>query len=346
MYMKQSSNFLNAYLATRNSVAYFEENELRCLKIGGQGALEVLDIICPCDVFLHDGQIKHTLLLGDDGIPIADIYIGKENDEFYILGYGLTSKELTEWIKKHVPSEEDVSIIDVMKSHKGVTLDGPFSWELCAEILGSDILGLPYLGMLLKENTFIFRAGNTGEYGYHLLIQNGDYDSFIDRMVGIGNDYDLKKSSEEVKAQCVLENFVFDIEQEGKLNLSVMELQLQWRISRLKSHYPGAKSISKIRNSGWNRRLTCFTSEELIEIDATLTCYGEPIGKVVAFGYSPLREEYVGKAIINSPYWHSGIDDYYAGKVKIQTISAPSVFNRSLGISPYRDSYSSRKRED
>ena len=165
-------------------------------------------------------------------------------------------------------------------------------------------------------------------------------------MISLGNEYDLKKSNEGVKAQCVLENFIFDIEQEGRHNLSVMELQLQWRVSRLKSSYPGAKAINQIRHSGWNKRLTCFTSDELIEIDETITCYGDSKGKVVALGYSPLRGDYVGKAIISSPYWHSGIDVYCAGKVKIQTISAPSISNKSLRISPYRDSYLSRKLED
>ena len=66
------------YHAIRNSVALAEEPELRCLHLTGAQAFDALDAVCPCDIFLRDGQMKHTLLLNDKGVPFADIYVCRE----------------------------------------------------------------------------------------------------------------------------------------------------------------------------------------------------------------------------------------------------------------------------
>ena len=56
-----------SYHAIRNSVAFAEEPELRCLQLIGSQAFDVLDAVCPCDIFLQDGQMRHTLLLNNKG---------------------------------------------------------------------------------------------------------------------------------------------------------------------------------------------------------------------------------------------------------------------------------------
>jgi len=76
------------YRAIRSSTAITQEPDLRCLRITGSGAFDALDAVCPCDIFLQDGQMKHTLLLDEKGVPFADVYVCREGENAYLLGYG------------------------------------------------------------------------------------------------------------------------------------------------------------------------------------------------------------------------------------------------------------------
>ena len=330
------------YHALRNSVALAEEPELRCLQLTGAQAFDALDAVCPCDIFLRDGQMKHTLLLNDKGIPFADIYVCREGENAYLLGYGSNADEIAEWIIGHVTASADFSIIDLSKSHDSLALDGPYAWELCAEVFGSDVLGLPYLGMRTLGEMLVFRAGRTGEYGYHLLVPTDQKNAWCEKLLATGAAFAMACASEAARAQCVLENFFFDVNREGRYSLTPLELQLQWRLSAQKTAYPGAEAIHAIRQSGWTHRLTCFSAPDFASPDEEITCDGEPVGRILAAGYSPRRGDYVGKALLRRPYWHAGLDVFRVGRRPLHTISAPAIKNLSLKVTPYRHSFHTR----
>ena len=331
-----------SYHAIRNSVALAEELELRCLQLTGAQAFDVLDAVCPCDTFLRDGQMKHTLLLGDKGIPFADIYVCREGENAYLLGYGPSAAEIADWITGHAIGSADFSILDLSKSHDGLALDGPYAWELCAEVFGPDVLGLPYLGMQTLGEVLVFRAGRTGEYGYHLLIPTDQKSAWREKLLATGAAFEMACASEAARAQCVLENFFFDVNREGRYDLTPPELQLQWRLSPQKTAYPGAEAIRTLRESGWTHRLTCFTTPDFVSPDEEISCDGETVGRILAAGHSPLRGEYVGKALLRRPYWHAGLDVFRVGCRPLNTISAPAIKNLSLKVTPYRHSFHTR----
>jgi aminomethyltransferase len=334
-----------SYHAIRNSVAFAEEPELHCLKLTGSQAFDALDVVCPCDIFLQDGQMKHTLLLDDKGIPFADVYVCREGENAYLLGYGPNADKIVAWITGHVPGIADFSIINLSKSHDSLALDGPYAWELCAEVFGPDVLGLPYLGMRVLDEMLVFRAGRTGEYGYHLLVPSDEKNTWVENLFTTGEAFEMVCADESVRSQCVLENFFFDIDREGQYRLTPLELQLQWRLSSQKTAYPGAEAIASLRQSGWTRRLTCFTTPDFVNPDAAITCDGEMVGRVLVSGYSPMRGDYVGKALLHQPYWYAGLDAFRVGDCPLKTISAPAINNLSLKVSPYRHSFHTQEED-
>ena len=331
------------YHAIRNSVAFAEEPKLRCLKLTGSQAFEALDAVCPCDIFLQDGQMRHTLLLNENGIPFADVYVCREAENAYLVGYGSNVDEIINWIIDHATGITDSYITDLGKSHDNLALDGPYAWELCAEVFGTVVLGLPYLGMLVLDDIFVFRAGRTGEYGYHLLVPIDQKNIWIEKVLATGAAFEMARADEAARAQCVLENFFFDINREGQYNLTPLELQLQWRLSKQKNTYPGAEAIQALRQTGLTQRLTCFTTPDAVNTNAEITYDGEIIGRVLASGYSPIREDYVGKALLRKPYWHAGLDGFRAEDSPLKTISAPAINNLSLKVSPYHHSFHTRE---
>jgi glycine cleavage system aminomethyltransferase T len=340
--MESKSLSDKAYFAIRNSVALEDETNLRCLLIRGEDSFKLLDRICPCNVFLQNGQMKHTLLLDENAVPFADIYVCRNRESAYLLGYVKESAGIIDWIFQHKGSLKDFLITDLNETNCFLTLNGPYAWELCAEVVGSEILGMPYLSMMSFKSGIVFRAGTTGEFGYHLVIPSELKNSWINALINKGSAYDIELTDKTTRSQCTLENFFFDLDREGQYLLTPPELQLQWRLSRNKREYPGARTMQFLREKGWNKRLTCFVTKEPANVNDLIYCKNESVGFVLSIGYSPLRKEFVGKALINRPYWHAGLDCFHVNNQMVETISAPAINNLSLRVNPYLDSYFTR----
>ncbi len=335
-------NDYHGYLAIRNSVALEEETGLHCLLIKGKDAFKLLDQICPCSVFLQNSQMKHTLLLDEHAVPIADVYICRKWGDAYLFGYWPASLNMNDWIGRHKGSLSDYSIIDLNESHFFMTLNGPYAWELCANAIGADILGMPYLSISLQNFGMVFRAGITGEYGYHLMFPMEQKKQWTEMLLETGKSFDLVVADSAARAQCALENFFFDLSREGQYQLTPPELQLQWRLSRPKEKYPGSEAMQNIREKGWDRRLTCFITKKPVRENDEVFCENESIGRVLSIGYSPLRKEFVGKALIRKPFWHAGLRGFHIHNQEIETISAPAINNRSIHVNLNLHSYSTR----
>ena len=330
------------YRGIRESTAFHLLPELRCLQMTGGRAFDVLDALCPCDLFLRSGEARPTVFLRDDGTVFADVCVCREGETAYLLIFGPETAEVSEWIRVHAPDSTDLLITDLGDSHDAVSLDGPYAWELCAELFGSDVIGIPPLGMMVTDKAVLFRIERTGEYGYCALVPREDWDTFEDGLRTRGAEFDLEHAGNAAWSQAVLENFSFDMGREGRYDLTPMALQLQWRLASRKEGYPGADAIRSLRESGWDLRLTLVSAPDLIAPDAEVTCGGEPVGKILASGYSPSRGGHVGKALIRRPYWHAGLDGFRVGTRKLSTISAPAIKTMSMKVSPYRHSFHTR----
>lgn len=333
------------YSAIRNSVALEEEVTLRCLLIRGKEAFKLLDLICPCNVYLQNGQMRHTVLLDEIAVPFADVYVCRHREDAYLLGYWNESVNLIDWIYKHRGPFEDYSIMDMNKSNCFLSLNGPYAWELCANAIGNEILGMPYLSTMSVKSGMVFRAGTTGEFGYHLMVPNEQKNEWAEILINTGKPFDLALNESAARAQCSLENFFFDLNREGQYRLTPPELQLQWRLSRQKTEYPGSKAMENLRVKGWDRRLTCFLTKQSLEVNDEIFYENESVGQVISIGYSPLRKEFVGKALIGKPFWYAGLKCFHANNQELETISAPAIDNRSMYVNLNLDSYFTRNQD-
>ena len=331
------------YLAIRNSVALEEDADMRCLMIRGEEAFKLLDRICPCNVFLNYGQMKHTLLLDEKAVPFGDVYVCRNRQDAYLLGYWPESVNMIDWITQHQGPLGNYSIIELNESNRILTLNGPYAWELCAKAVGTEILGMPFLSVMPVKSAMVFRAGITGEYGYHLMVPAEQKKEWTEHLTETGKSFDLVITDSAARAQCSLENFFFDLSREGKYQLTPPELQLQWRLSRQKTEYPGSTAMQDLREKGWNRRLTSFITEKTAAVNDEIFYENESVGKVLSIGYSPIRKEFVGKALINRPFWHAGLKCLSLNNQELTTISAPVIDNRSIHVNLNLDSYFTSK---
>lgn len=306
---------------------------------GGDGAWESLQQLCSGDLFLRDGQATHTLWLDPDGLPLADVYVARDDADFVVLAEG-RGADLVAHAERQLRGGATVE--DLSTSHHLVSLHGPFAWELLGIVVGAEVVGLPYLSLfhlLPKGHGWVLRAGMTGEFGYDLLIANAD-ENVERRLLDAGKRFDLILVGQEVVDQCRLENWFFDIRRDGLRGLSPDELQLQWRVSREKE-FVGSAALAQRRAHATHRIIT-LVSKGALRPGAEVRLFGQPVGRVVEVGWSAVRGDWVALALIVVRSAHAGIDAFEVDGVAVRSVTPPLLDNRSLHVNPQRHSYATR----
>lgn len=340
--------------ALRGAVALAAGAHVVCLRLSGEGAFDALGHVSSADLFLQDAQMRPSLLLHEDGVPFADVYVCRDDESFFLLSEGPTAPDLIAWLRAHLPpgAGAGVTIDDLGEDHAVLSLHGPYAWELLGECLGPDLVGLPYLSFYRvpprdagEAAMLCFRAGKTGEYGYDLLVDRRHEAGLRARLEASGRAFDLGVASLDALDQCALENGFFNIRREGRAGLTPLELQLQWRTSYARS-YVGADALRARRQAGSTQRITHLVAAEPLAAGDAVLLDGAPIGALLQAGASPLRGDWVGLALLDRPYAHVGVDRYAVarggGLVPVRTLSPPLLDNRSLYVSPQRHGYRSR----
>jgi glycine cleavage system aminomethyltransferase T len=334
------------FAAVRSSVAVSDGDQLVCVRVAGANAHELLDRVSPRQLFVRSGQMLHTLLLDDAALPLADIYICCDEDDYLVIAEGMAGLALAGYLGSHAHGL-DVTIEDQSQSHGFLCVDGPYAWELIADVTSPDIIGVPYLGFFREDKLLCFRAGKTGEYGYDLLVPRERLAAVRDQLLSVGIRLDARAVSREVLDQCALEAGFFNVRRHVRAGLTPVELQLQWRVTAGRT-YPGSDALAKHRASPRGRvaMIAAATQGRELPIDAAVTLAGERVGTVLDGGWSFARDEAIGVAMLDLAVSHAGLRGFACGDIALRTISAPAINNRSLYVDPQRHTFATRANVD
>ena len=330
--------------AIRNRVAVSDRSFVCMLRIQGEDAYDFLDELCPCDMYLRDGEIRHTLLLSEEGRTLLELYLANDDDEYIWLSEGMPVADVLAHLQSYIKEDMDVELVDLNETHQLIAVYGPFAWELMAELEGPQIIGFPYSTFYHSEESelTLFRLGKTGEFGYDLLVPAGAAQALWDKLLEVGKVFDCVPVGFRALEHCAMENFFFDIRHEGREPVTPLELQLQWRVSYEKD-YPGSAALKALREKGIARRVTLIESEASFYPEDLLFDEGTLVGEVIRSMYSHTLGTYIGLALIDVACAHSGLlfrlwSDTGFGEY-CWSCSAPFVDNVSLFVNVQKHSY-------
>jgi aminomethyltransferase len=325
--------------AVRGSVAVSDGDHLVCARLAGPHAHDLLDRVSPRSLFVRSGQMLHTLLLDDNALPLADVYICCDEDDYLVIAEGMTGPALAAYLASYTHGL-DVQVEDMSHGHGFISVDGPYAWELIADVTSPDIIGVPYLGFFRDDSFLCFRAGKTGEYGYDLLAPLDRLAAVKDQVLSAGIRLDVRAVGRDAIDVCALEAGFFNVRRHVRPHLTPVELQLQWRITGGRT-YPGSDAIAKHRAAP-RGRIAMIAAPRELPVDAALTLDGDRVGYVLETGWSFARDEAVGVAMLDVVVSHAGLRGFACGDVAVRTISAPAINNRSLYVDPQRHAFATR----
>jgi glycine cleavage system aminomethyltransferase T len=317
------------------------------VRVSGEDAFTLVDAITPRPLFLRDGQALHSLLLDQDGHVAADLYVCADDLDYLLIAEGLTGEALIAWLRAHGPPDLDVQLTDLDADHRVFSLDGPYAWELMGDLVGPEVIGVPYLSTFTLDPHpgLGLRAGKTGEFGYLLLIPAAAAESVLHRLRKLGELFDLVGGNVDALDLAALENGFFSIRAPGSRTLSVAELQLLWRLE-YEREAPGLAAVREAR-SRVEARITWFlgpSGEGEVPAPGTPAFHGRtPLGTVVQAAWSPTLEAVIGTLLLPLSHAHPGLTDLQLGDLgQVRTVSAPLLWNRSLAIDPQRHCFAGR----
>lgn len=332
-------------LTVRTAVGLSRPDDVHYVRVAGPEAYEAADRIFPRELYLRDGQISHGLLLDPAGRIVADCYLALDDEEFFLLAEGPSEEELVDHLTRHTEGFE-VEIRGADAGHGLIGIDGPYAWELLARLVGPEVIGLPYLTFFFEGDILVCRAGKTGEYGYLLIVPADRLQTTWDEVTAAAHDLDAAQVGREVLDVCALESWFFNIRAEGRADLTPLELQLQWRLSRRKT-FVGSEALARRREAGLDRRLTCLVSEDPVTVGQTVSRDGRELGQVVNAIRSPTRGDWVALAPLELSHAHPSIPGFTVGdRAVARSVTPPVVDNRSLYVNPQVHSYATRHETD
>jgi glycine cleavage system aminomethyltransferase T len=330
--------------ALRRASVLASMDHIVVVRLRGDDAFAIVDALCTSELFVRGGQVLHTLFLSEDARPFADVYVLRDDESFLLLVEGPSASELIAYIRAHAPQGTAVVLDDLSATHDVLGIHGPYAWQVMEGLAGPEIIGVPYLTFLHLEDWTCVRAGKTGEFGYDLLVPKHRAPALRERIEHAGRETGLVHAALPALEHCALENWFFNIRREGRLAVTPIELQLQWRVAYAKP-FVGHEALRDRRARGPDRRLTCVTSPTPLSTDDVVALGNSAVGVVVNAGLVPTGDHdaapfFTSLALLDIDVAHPGIDELVAsGSVHVTTVSPPTVDNRSLHVNPQRDRY-------
>lgn len=313
----------------RETAVAFRRPRLQAVRVGGAHAWELLDRVLPCELYLREGQLQPTLLLHEDGRIAADLTVGADAEDFWLLVEGMSGGELVARLAAEVAPGEEVVLEDLSASRSLLAVEGPYSWRVLEEAGHTGAARLPFLAFhVLDSGAWVARTGRSGEYGYLLMVARGDE---ADQLAALG---EIPLAGPAELAHVTVEAMGYDVHAPASRGLDPLSLQLQWRLSRRKESVRGMAALAVARTDPDRQRIVGLRGPGALSEGTPLLLEGEPVGRVhAAVPWLGLEGGSVGTGLLPLALAHPGLAlETVLGPV--QTVSPPFFLARSFRLKP------------
>ena len=283
--------------ACRENVVVFDQTSFAKFVFKGRDALAVLQRLCANDIDVPDGKMVYTAMLNARGGFESDLTITRLDAEtFFILtGSGQATRDAS-WIERHVDPAESAVLVDVTSAYSVISLMGPRSDALLAQLSSDDLTkaGLPF-SMTAEIDVGYARVraarmSYVGGPGYEMVVPTDQCVTLYDALWSAGPSWGLRDAGYYTIDALRIEAGRRAWGTELSPDETPWEAGLDYAVKMDKAvPFIGRDALARLRDAGLRKRLVMFTFD-----DATAFPWGgEPIlmdgrnvGELTSAGYS------------------------------------------------------------
>ncbi|MBA7845708.1 aminomethyl transferase family protein [Klebsiella sp. RHBSTW-00484] len=348
-------NILEEYKAVRENVLLVDYSHMSIVSVVGDDSWVLVNYMVSADVsIIRDEQGIYSLVLNDDGTIRGDIYVLCSAEGYYILSENISSEYIMEALKTILEKADELDIQEnpeiksmAEDSWGAIMLEGPYAWEVMAEVYGFDIIGLPYYEyMNTSDELMVFRCGKHGEFAYLLIGPQSTLVGMWVKLQSIGDKYLLKTGGLDYQRLARIENTGWDESLFGSYSRNPIELQIQWAIQYDKDDFIGKHAVERLSIMGAVRKVVGImpcTECNIIDSSDKVLMNGLQVGIIIQALYSPALHNWIALALIDECYALSDIAGFTIqnanGEVAAKTQNVPFIYNLSLLVNPTMHSY-------
>jgi 4-methylaminobutanoate oxidase (formaldehyde-forming) len=339
--------------ATRNAVGLFDQSTFAKFAVRGADAEKVLQTICANDVGGAPGRAVYTQWLNERGGIEADLTITRlAEDSYMVVTAAATAVRDLHWLKRHIPGDARVSVVDVTAAHAVLGVMGPNSRALLSSLTSADLANASFPFGASREIEIGYarvrasRISYMGELGWELYIPTEHAVAVFDRIVEAGTAHGLKlcgmHAMDSLRIEKAYRHWGHDIGEED----TPIEAGLGFAVAfDKKTPFIGRDALLKQENQPrLAKRLVQFALED----PRPLLYHNEPIfrdGKLVGHTTSANYGHTLGRAIaMGYVNCADGVDQSYidSGRFEIEVACERTPARASLR--PMYDPRSERMR--
>ena len=295
--------------ATRRDVTIFDQTSFSKYLVVGPGAEHALQWICSADVGGPVGRCVYTGILNRRGTYEADVTVTRlADEEFLVVSSAATTVRDLDWIRRHVPVGDQVSVVDLTSSYAVFGVMGPRSRELLTRLSPDafDDVSFPFatsrevrLGQARVRAT---RITYVGELGWELYVPTELASGVYDLLFEAGDDLGVRPAGYYTIEALRLEKGYRAFGRELTSDVDPVTAGLTFAC-KLDSgiDFLGRDAVERVRSSGPARRLLSFVADdnpafawggELVLRD------GQPVGQVTSASWGASLGAVVGLALV------------------------------------------------
>ncbi|RLJ58876.1 4-methylaminobutanoate oxidase (formaldehyde-forming) [Litoreibacter meonggei] len=295
--------------AVREGVALIDQSSFSKFELIGAEALPVLQRIAVSNMDKPVGAVIYTQLCNGKGGIEADVTITRlAMDRFYIVtgsGFGMHDSD---WIRRALPTDGSVHLIEVTSARAVVNICGPKARKVLQSVSEDDLsndvfpFGTAQEIVVGAATVLATRIGYVGELGWELHIPTEFGRHVYDLLWSSGQAHGIRDVGYRAIESLRLEKGYLYWSADITPDYTPIEAGLGFRVHlKSKADFKGRAVLEQQRANGTDRRLCTFTCDDQLPITggetivkvgktvsvATSAGFGHTVDKTIIFGYLP-----------------------------------------------------------
>lgn len=293
--------------AVREGVALIDQTSFSKLELVGPGALSLLQRICVSNMDKPDGTVIYTQLCNDWGGIEANLTITRlSRDHFYIVTGSAFGTHDADWIRRQMPEDGSVHLIDMTSARAVVNICGPKARAVLEKVVEQDVSNASFPFGTAREITLgaapvrAVRIGFVGELGWELHVPTEFALHVYDTLRAAGEEFGIRDVGHRAIDTLRLEKGYLYWSTDISPDYTPFEAGLGFRVHlKTKSDFRGRRALEAQRAEGTKRKLCTFVTdrklplyggETILKGDKVVSLassvgYGHTVGKTIIFGY-------------------------------------------------------------
>lgn len=305
----QYRSILEEHKAVRRAAGLFDVSHMGEVDVRGPQALEFLEHLVTNEVAkLHPGRILYSPMCKEDGGTVDDllVYMRGPQDYFLCINAGNIATDLA-WIRAQAAAF-DVTVTDRSADYALLAIQGPRAAQIVQSLTGAKLGTLGYYhfceGTVAGVHCIISRTGYTGEDGFELYHAAADAVTLAEALLAAGQPLGLELAGLGARDSLRLEAGYPLYGHELSAELSPLTAGLGWTV-KLNKPLPcvGHAALLREKTEGAPRKVVFFRTGDrrIVRADTpVLGPDGAPVGRVLSGTLSPILNEAIGSALIDT----------------------------------------------